>query len=482
MSIRLEHWERISITDATKASERRVVSYSSARRRACARPSNRSVKGVHLADERLANLPATMQHTTRPATPYFASIPPQLYERLRRVDEAHGARDAPIFTWYAHYAKASQWVGVVQLDGLQLELLPKIHDDDADRPAADARAALVTMLAYAGDVPLRLRDLASLLERNADLGEVLAAMFAERLVEELARGPERNYVMRRENLTTFRGKLAVRKHLALNAAHRERFLCDHDELVSDTALNQVLRAACVLLAGTVRARRTGDLLARCLAVLDDVADIVVTATILERVAITRQNERFAPLLAFCRMLFAGRAPTAQSGPTRTFSLLFDMNAVFERFVAGFIAREVLPLLPAGWKSHSQARGHTRHLLLSAGRGVLRLAPDLLLERPDGSLLVIDTKWKRLTPGAERRSVSRADLYQLYAYGQRFQATRSVLLYPHVEGVVPERFDVLGDDDVISESRIDVRYLRVHGLQSRPARDVLADQLARELSS
>ena len=267
----------------------------------------------------------------------------------------------------------------------------------------------------------------------------------------------------------------------INAAHRERFLCDHDELVSDTALNQVLRAACVLLAGTVRARRTGDLLTRCLAVLDDVADIVVTPTILERVAVTRQNERFAPLLAFCRMLFAGRAPTAQSGPTRTFSLLFDMNVVFERFVAGFIAREVLPLLPPGWKSHSQARGHTRHLLLSAGRGVLRLAPDLLLERPDGSLLIIDTKWKRLAPGAERRSVSRADLYQLYAYGQRFQATRSVLLYPHVEGATEQRFDVLGDRDIVTDRCIDVRYLRVHGLQRRAARDVLAQQIAAEIA-
>lgn len=417
------------------------------------------------------------KHAIAAATPGAASVPQRAYERLRRFDETSGRADASIFTWYATHAKASQWVGVMQVEGLQLEILPKIENEGA----REARAALVTMLAYAGDIPLRLRDLAALLERHADLGELLAAVFAQRLLEELIRGPERAYVSRRENVAFLRGKLAVRKHLMVNAAHRERFLCDYDELASDTPLNQVLRAACTLLSNIARARGTLDLLERCLVVLDDVSDVVVTPESLGRVVLTRQSQRFAVLLEFCRMLFAGNAPTSQGGARQTFSLLFDMNKVFERFVAGFVAREVIPRMPDGWRAHVQARGRTRFLLRAGDRGVLRLQPDLLLERPDGKLVVVDTKWKRLLPGRERSSLSREDLYQLYAYTQRFDAARSILLFPHVDGVRQDGFDVLAAGDAPSGARLDVRFALLRGVEARCGRIALACALAEELA-
>ncbi len=47
-----------------------------------------------------------------------------------------------------------------------------------------------------------------------------------------------------------------------------------------------------------------------------------------------------------RLLLAGRTPIDQAGATPTFSLLFDMNKVFERFVAAILRRYVAPGLPA----------------------------------------------------------------------------------------------------------------------------------------
>lgn len=407
----------------------------------------------------------------RPAAQEGAQIHARAYERLRRFDGRLARRDGSVFTWYAGYAKAAQWVGVVQVDDVQIEILPKVDARDEQD-----RLALLSMLAIAGDVPIRSRELASLATRRASLADALARLFAERLLSELLRGPERAYVRRRDNLHRFKGKLVVKQQILRNSAHGERFLCDFEELISDTPLNQLFRAACQRLLASTRQPRTTDALRHCLLLLDEVSDIVVTREHLDRVVMTRQNARFEALYDFCRMLFSGHGPTAQAGPTHTFSLLFDMNVVFERFITAFVRRYVLASMP-GWQLFPQGQSRRRHLLRSAGRGLLRLEPDLLFERPDGSLMIVDTKWKRLVPGREQASLSRADLYQLYAYSKRFGAERSVLLFPSVDGCREHVLDVLNDGDEPTEGRIEVRYVDLRkSFHAREGRGALVEEL------
>lgn len=409
-----------------------------------------------------------------------AVVDRRAYERLRRFDERVAHDDGGVFTWYAHHAKASQWVGVVQVDGLQVEILPKIEAPSADDVGHVSRMNLLAMLAMAGNLPVRSRELASLAERKASLSEVLARLFAEKLVAELLRGPERRYRSRRENLHGFKGKLVVARQVLRNAAHRERFVCDYDELVTDTPMNRVFRAACRQLVLAARVPRTVDALRRALSLLDEVEDEVVTPELLQRVPIDRKNERFESLFAFCRLLFAHESPTARAGATNTFSLLFDMNVVFEQFITAFVRRHVLPQLP-GWSLFPQAHGRHRHLLSRAGRGVLRLAPDLLLETPDGDLVVVDTKWKHLARGGKQRRASRSDLYQLYAYLQRFEADRTVLLYPRVPHVDPDVLEVFEQGDEPGTKRVEVRFTDVSvDLASETGRAALGEELRRLL--
>ena len=156
-----------------------------------------------------------------------------------------------------------------------------------------------------------------------------------------------------------------------------------------------------------------------------------------------------------------------------------MNIVFEQFITAFVRRHVLPQL-SGWSLFPQARGRHRHLLSRAGRGVLRLAPDLLLETPEGELVVVDTKWKHLARGGKQRRASRADLYQLYAYLQRFEARRTVLLYPRVPGVAPDSLEAFEQGDGAGARRVEVRFVDVSvDLASESGRCMLASEL-REL--
>ncbi|MBK7779594.1 MAG: hypothetical protein IPJ58_02165 [Ardenticatenia bacterium] len=241
-------------------------------------------------------------------------------------------------------------------------------------------------------------------------------------------------------------------------------------------MNRIFRASCRLLLEVTRTPATQDVLRQCMLLLDGVTDVGVQEADFGRIAINRQNERFEDVLRFCRLLLAGRTPTVQAGGTQTFSLLFDMNKVFERFVAAFLRRHVVErFLDVEVLAH--AGHHKRHLMESDGMGVLRLEPDVLVEGPEGRRLVMDTKWKLLSPSRRGRGgVAESDLYQLYAYTRRYGCARSVLLYPFTPGLERRDFDVL-DAEGKRRERVAVRHVRLHrNLHQEAERTALADEL------
>jgi 5-methylcytosine-specific restriction endonuclease McrBC regulatory subunit McrC len=192
--------------------------------------------------------------------------------------------------------------------------------------------------------------------------------------------------------------------------------------------------------------------------LDGVSDVTVQDADFARISINRQNERFEDLLRFSRLLLSGTTPTVQAGATRTFSLLFDMNKVFERFIAAFVHHYIAPRID-GLRVYLQSAGHSKHLMASAGVGVLRLAPDLLMQLT-GRPLVMDTKWKLLSGKGARSGVGDGDLYQLFAYTRRYGSARSILLYPYIAGLEPRDFDVL-DEHERTGPRVLIRHVRLH---------------------
>jgi len=407
-----------------------------------------------------------------------------LFDRLKRYDQRGRAESERVFTWGDGTAQAGHWVGVIQLPGLEVEILPKVDGDESgaapDKARKDAntqtRQNILYMLSVAGDVPLRSRDLARLTSRRAPLSETLAAIFADRLLTELLRGPERAYVTREENLRQFKGKLLVSGQIRHNVANRERFYCRFEELRDDTPMNRIFRASCRYLLDATHSPATQDSLRHCLLLLDEVSDVVTHDAAFDQVPFTRQNERFADVFRFCRLILSGRSPTVEAGKSRSFSLLFNMDVVFERFIAGFLQQRVMHTLE-GLTLFPQARRHQEHLLAESDRGVMPLKPDLLIEDSAKRRLVIDTKWKRLDVGKWRSGAAGADLYQLYAYTRRYAARRSILLYPKAAGLQPRDLTVLGTDNTPSGEEIWLRFVDLHrNLHEEAGRVALANWL------
>ena len=102
-----------------------------------------------------------------------------------------------------------------------------------------------------------------------------------------------------------------------------------------------------------------------------------------------------------------------------FALLFDMNRLFESYVGNFIKKK----LPDAILQH---RGK---YLTGKPRG-FALKPDIFL-RYKNQNYIADTKWKIVK---SKDDISQADLYQLYAYGKKYNCGKLYLIYPRISGV------------------------------------------------
>jgi len=390
-----------------------------------------------------------------------SEIGKKLLRRLQRFDEKRFyARQGYIFDWnYLHDIKAFNYVGVVQIPGLVIEILPKI-DTTVSRDVAPyeqkdsqkmlAQSNLLYMLSLTGNIPARDRDLANLSLKKLPLLEVIVLIFITRLLEELRKGLDSSYIRIEENLRYLKGKLLFNQNIRLNAAHKERVFVIYDEVISDTLLNRIFKATCYKLLGMIKLNRTQQLLREAILYFSNVSDCQIEKHLFEKVHLNRNTERFSSLMDFCKIVFYQASPAPSQGMMDTFSLLFPMEKLFEEFIARFIQRNCSAFNLRRNMIHIQSKNMKKWLLQDeSGSGKFRLKPDIVIDGPsEDDKIIIDTKWKRLFDSSKGyiHGPSQADLYQLYAYANRYDSSDNILLYPKTDGVSKKSYSIFNDEN------------------------------------
>jgi 5-methylcytosine-specific restriction enzyme subunit McrC len=376
--------------------------------------------------------------------------------------------------------QARQYVGVLRLAGSRpytVQILPRIVQRDAsaslDAQAHAATHNLLHMLAYAGAFPLHELELAPLLARELDWLEILTHLFAAHLAAEWRRGAPGQFHEVEAEHPVLKGKWRVEAQAHRPAPQtRMGFAVRYAEFSADNALNRVLRYVVEQLWRVTRdddnRRRLGDLRAWM-----DEAGVTLLPTLSAADAvpglITRLNRRFEPLLNLARLFLSHSALQLAAGQVQAYSLVFDMNLLFQEFIIGFIAshrREILPphllhcdLLPQG-------RGAVQHLARRSAAGgapgaaVFPLYPDLAFRDGARCVLLLDAKYKWLNAAmsSQQASVHSDDFYQMFIYAQRYQCPRVLLLYPRAAGspLVRQSFELEGSSGVIEAANVGVQ--------------------------
>ncbi len=159
----------------------------------------------------------------------------------------------------------------------------------------------------------------------------------------------------------------------------------------------------------------------------DVAEVTSSALRWDRITLDRTNRRWHDLVSLARLFLSDRHQQTSAGVIDGHALLFEMNVLFEQYVARILSHAL-----AGTGLRVSAQGGHRDCLYEGDTGRFRTRPDLIVRQGERIALIIDTKWKRMTPRIDdpKQGVSQADVYQLMAYAQLYNCPNVMLLYPH----------------------------------------------------
>ena len=146
--------------------------------------------------------------------------------------------------------------------------------------------------------------------------------------------------------------------------------------------------------------------------------------------INRQVRHYEQTLLWCKIFLLGDTFTPHKGDDLALALLFDMNALFESYVGNFIKKKLPDVI-------LQHRG--KYLIEEPIRD-FGLEPDIFLE----GKFIADTKWKIVK---SKDDISQADLYQLYAYGKKYECGKLHLIYPKIDGVEQEPMNFRYEDEM-----------------------------------
>lgn len=129
---------------------------------------------------------------------------------------------------------------------------------------------------------------------------------------------------------------------------------------------------------------------------------------------------YEQVLLWCKTFLFENSFSPYKGNDIAFALLFDMNLLFESYVFDYLKKN-------GNFENIKSQDKTHHLAYENGSGRFGLKPDIVI---DSGKIVVDTKWKILSEEKTQNGVSQADMYQMYAYGTKYQDCEELyLVYP-----------------------------------------------------
>lgn len=357
----------------------------------------------------------------------FLSVGEQFGQRhLKAFSKLNALHDDAYFDIRYNGLRFKNFVGVVQIDGLTIEILPKI--DSSDNRKDLWQHVLVDMLRATKRLKVQQVGQAHVSQQNIHLLDIYFEWFLSEVRLLIRQGLIKQYYTHTSNVRALKGKLEFAGHVQRNLIHKERFYTTHQVYEKDHLVHQVLFYALSIIEDFTKGTY---LYSKCKSVqLDfpEVQSIKINKSTFARLKINRKNAPYKTALEIARFIILNYAPNISSGKEKMLALLFDMNNLWEEYVFEKLRQEALErddVEVYGQKSKEFWQG-------------ISIRPDIVVQK-NAHTFVIDTKWKNI----QNFRPSTHDLRQMYVYNEYWKSVHSMLLYPSVESRHPE-FKVFED--------------------------------------
>ena len=332
------------------------------------------------------------------------------FNALAKLNELH---DNKYFTVVHKGVKFAQYVGVVQIDGLYIEILPKADHSSDDKKVW--QGVLIEMLRATKKLKVDNVGHANVNKQNIHLLDIYFEWYLNEIQLLLHQGLIKQYYKETNNVKALKGKLEFAGHIQKNLIHKERFYTTHQVYEKDHLVHQVLgEALCII----EQFSKGNHLYSKCKSVqLDfpEVKTIKANEATFAKIPKSRKAAPYKTALEIARLIILNFAPNVSSGKENMLALLFDMNSLWEEYVLVSLKKAAknnnLNVAVHGQKSQPFWNGIT-------------IRPDIVIEKEDETF-IIDTKWKNINGGKP----STDDLRQMYVYNDYWKSTKAMLLYP-----------------------------------------------------
>lgn len=309
-----------------------------------------------------------------------------------------------------------QFVGVMQIDGLTIEILPKVDQYGVENEETKSKwqSVLIEMLRVTRKLKIQKVGQAQLSKQSIHLLDLYFEWFLNEMQVLIHHGLIKQYYKQTGNVKALKGKLEFAGHIQKNLVHKERFYTTHQVYEKDHLIHQILGHALEIVA--VLSKGT-YLYSKCKTVqLDfpEVKSIKANENTFTKIPKSRKTAPYETAVSIARLIILNYAPNVSSGSEKMLALLFDMNKLWEEYVLIRLKQSVVE--KEGYSIYGQnATPFWKDITVR---------PDILLVK-NSERFIIDTKWKNIDYGEP----STDDLRQMYVYNEYWRCRKSLLLYP-----------------------------------------------------
>ena len=341
--------------------------------------------------------------------------------------------------------QAQNYVGVIQTkDGTTIEILPKIKNATTEK----SKDILIKMLKTLKNSPFKNLSVANLKSSKIPLFEIFISMFLEELTVLVRNGIKSDYISKEENLKFLKGKLKISEQIKYNTIHKERFFVQYEEFISNRVENRLIKTTLQFLYNKSKINKNQQRIREFLFVFDEIEISHNIKTDFSKIKLNRQMKDYEQVLLWCKTFLFENSFSPYKGNDIAFALLFDMNLLFESFVYSYLKK-------SSNFQDIKSQDRTHHLAYENGIGRFRLKPDIVI---NGGKIIADTKWKILSEDKAYNGVLQDDMYQLYAYGTKYDNCEKIyLIYPFDELIIKNSYNYFKN----KELKLDILFFDVY---------------------
>lgn len=311
-----------------------------------------------------------------------------------------------------------EFVGVIQVNGVQIEILPKLDRYDSEK--SKWRDILIGMLHEVGLFRVSAPSFSSLTLRSNSILELYFELFISEVEYLVRTGLIKQYRRQSQNQTSLKGSLDFPRHLTKNLVHQERFFTNSSIYDQDHLWHQILSQTIDLIRLLSQNSHIHSRIGALKLSFPDISPQKISERSFDSLVYNRKTESYRTAMEIARLLLCNYHPDLKSGRNNVLALMFDMNILWESFIYHSLRKQFIRE-GSGWVVSAQRS--TAFWSSRACRTSLR--PDILIETGKGCKFILDTKWKRPVDNKP----SSTDLQQLFAYSRFFDTDNTALVYP-----------------------------------------------------